>query len=88
MPQIETDPASIADAATLVPDARRSGFLPRLFGKELIFVGEASVYNFMQWLSRRLPRRLLELPRASREASLPRADIRRALPDHLPHQRL
>jgi hypothetical protein len=51
MPQIETDPASIADAATLVPDARRSGFLPRLFGKELIFVGEASVYNFMQWLS-------------------------------------
>lgn len=38
-------------AATLVPDARRSGFLPRLFGPRHFFVAENTLYSFMQWLS-------------------------------------
>lgn len=37
--------------ATRVPDARRSRFLPDLFGRRHLLVAEACVYSFMQWLS-------------------------------------
>ncbi len=39
-----------ANAAALVPETRRSAFLPKLFGKRLVLIGENTVYNFMGWL--------------------------------------
>lgn len=45
------DTRSVSAAAAIVPDARRSGFLPHLFGRRHFLVGETAIYNFMQWLS-------------------------------------
>lgn len=39
------------NAATIVPDYRRSIFLPSLFGHRFFFKGETLLYTFMQWLS-------------------------------------
>lgn len=38
-------------SATLVPEDRRMGFLPRLFGPRLLIVGEHAVFGFMEKLS-------------------------------------
>lgn len=49
MPYVLTaDSPIVASMATLVSEPRRSGFLPRLFGKRLALYGEMRVYNFMQ----------------------------------------
>lgn len=45
------DAASTTPVASLVPEARRSVFLPELFGPKLFFIAENNVYNFMQRLS-------------------------------------
>ena len=37
--------------ATVVPDDRREMFLPTLFGRKFLLVGENAVYNVMQLLS-------------------------------------
>jgi len=37
--------------ATIVPDDRRSDFLPTLFGHSLLIIGEAAVYSLMERLS-------------------------------------
>jgi Antirestriction protein len=37
--------------ATLVPEARRMAFLPKLFSPSLMLIGEATVYQFMSWLA-------------------------------------
>ncbi|QPI75525.1 antirestriction protein [Sphingobium sp. Cam5-1] len=37
--------------ATLVPDDRRSGFIPTLFGRRNFFKGETLLYGFMDRLS-------------------------------------
>lgn len=44
------DAAPTAPVAILVPEARRSAFLPELFGPKLFFAAENNIYNFMQWL--------------------------------------
>lgn len=43
--------ANAATPATLVPEARRMSFLPGLFGRKLILVGERTVYQFMSLLA-------------------------------------
>lgn len=40
-----------AKPATLVPETRRMEFLPGLFGRKLMLVGERTVYQFMSWLA-------------------------------------
>jgi len=51
MPHVATaDSPLVTPTATLVSGSRRSGFLPRLFGKRLVLYGEMHVYNFMQSL--------------------------------------
>ena len=40
-----------AKPATLVPETRRMEFLPGLFGRMLMLVGERTVYQFMSWLA-------------------------------------
>lgn len=47
-----TDLATLPKHATLVPEARRMDFLPGLFGRKQMLVGEQTVYNLMSWLSR------------------------------------
>lgn len=47
MNQIVTE----AKPATLVPETRRMEFLPGLFGRKLMLVGERTVYQFMSWLA-------------------------------------
>ena len=37
--------------ATLVPEDRRMAFLPRLFGRRLLMIGEHTVFSFMERLS-------------------------------------
>ncbi len=37
--------------ATIVPDARRPQFLPALFGRSLLIIGENAVYSLMERLS-------------------------------------
>lgn len=37
--------------ATRVPDDRRMEFLPRLFGRHLLIIGEHTVFRFMETLS-------------------------------------
>ena len=37
--------------ATLVPDHRRTDFLPNLFGLQFLIVGENTLYSLMEWLS-------------------------------------
>ena len=46
-----TQIATAAKPATLVPEARRMEFLPGLFGRRLMLVGERTVYQFMSWLA-------------------------------------
>lgn len=43
--------ATEAKPATRVPETRRMEFLPGLFGRKLMLVGERSVYQFMSWLA-------------------------------------
>ena len=43
--------ATEAKPATLVPECRRMEFLPGLFGRKLMLVGERTVYQFMSWLA-------------------------------------
>ena len=43
--------ATEAKPATLVPETRRMEFLPGLFGRKLMLVGERTVYQFMSWLA-------------------------------------
>jgi hypothetical protein len=43
--------ATSATPATLVPETRRLEFLPGLFGRKLMLVGERTVYQFMSWLA-------------------------------------
>ena len=43
--------ANTAMPATLVPEVRRMEFLPGLFGRKLMLVGERAVFQFMSWLS-------------------------------------
>ncbi|MBB3965811.1 antirestriction protein [Rhizobium metallidurans] len=38
-------------AAAIVPDERRAGFLPTLFGRSLLIIGENAVYGLMERLS-------------------------------------
>ncbi|EJJ26236.1 antirestriction protein [Rhizobium sp. CF142] len=38
-------------AASIVPDERRLEFLPTLFGRSLLIIGENAVYSFMEQLS-------------------------------------
>lgn len=38
-------------AAVIVPDERRAGFLPALFGRSLLIIGENAVYGLMERLS-------------------------------------
>jgi hypothetical protein len=47
MNEIATD----AQPATLVPETRRTEFLPGLFGRKLMLVGEHTVYQLMSWLA-------------------------------------
>jgi len=42
---------SARNDATLVPEARRMEFLPRLFGRRLLIIGEHTVFSFMERLS-------------------------------------
>ncbi|KFC62072.1 Antirestriction protein KlcA [Devosia sp. LC5] len=44
-------PAPATSLATLVPEARRMEFLPRLFGLPLLIIAENAVFSFMEWLS-------------------------------------
>ncbi len=37
--------------ATIVPDERRMDFLPSLFGRSLLIIGENAVYSLMERLS-------------------------------------
>jgi hypothetical protein len=46
-----TDLATLPKPATLVPETRRLEFLPTLFGRKLMLLGEQTVYSFMSWLS-------------------------------------
>lgn len=46
-----TQLATAAQLATLVPESRRTEFLPGLFGRKLMLVGERTVYQFMSWLA-------------------------------------
>lgn len=46
-----TMPQSITRAATLVPEHRRTDFLPNLFGLQLLMIGENTLYTMMEWLS-------------------------------------
>lgn len=46
-----TDFATLPKPATLVPETRRLEFLPTLFGRKLMLLGEQTVYSFMSWLS-------------------------------------
>ena len=39
--------ANTAKPATLVPEARRMGFFPDLFGRNLMLLGERTVFQFM-----------------------------------------
>ena len=38
-------------AASIVPDDRRAEFLPTLFGRSLVIIGENAVYGLMERLS-------------------------------------
>ena len=44
-------PELASQSATRVPDARRMEFLPRLFGRRLLIIGEHAVFRFMEILS-------------------------------------
>lgn len=46
-----TELAYEAKPATLVPETRRMEFLPGLFGRALMLIGERTVYQFMSWLA-------------------------------------
>ncbi|ODT65213.1 MAG: antirestriction protein [Pelagibacterium sp. SCN 63-23] len=46
-----TIPGTQYENTVLVPEARREGFLPELFGRSLLIVGENTVYSLMEWLS-------------------------------------
>lgn len=46
-----TLPPPAPNDATLVPDNRRTEFLPRLFGHRLLIIGEYAVFSFMERLS-------------------------------------
>lgn len=46
-----TQLATTAKPATLVPETRRMEFLPGLFGRKLMLVGERTVYQLMSWLA-------------------------------------
>lgn len=46
-----THPAIANQAATIVPEARRMEFLPELFGRKLMLIGERTVFEFMSWLA-------------------------------------
>jgi hypothetical protein len=46
-----TNPAIANQAATVVPEARRMEFLPDLFGRKLMLIGERTVFEFMSWLA-------------------------------------
>jgi hypothetical protein len=46
-----TEAAIAPKPATIVPEARRMGFLPALFGPPLMLIGERAVYQFMSWLA-------------------------------------
>ena len=48
---INTTDGSPARAVTLVPEARRMGFLPLLFGRQHVLVAEMTVYHLMERLS-------------------------------------
>ncbi len=43
--------ATEAKPAMLVPETRRMEFLPGLFGRKLMLVGERTVYQLMSWLA-------------------------------------
>jgi hypothetical protein len=47
MSTVETGP----QPATIVPDERRLEFLPALFGRSLLIIGENAVYSLMERLS-------------------------------------
>lgn len=44
-------PEPVPLTATRVPDDRRMDFLPRLFGRRLLIIGEHTVFRFMEILS-------------------------------------
>ena len=44
-------PELASQAATRVPIERRMEFLPRLFGRRLLIIGEHTVFRFMEILS-------------------------------------
>ncbi|WP_323718171.1 antirestriction protein [Paracoccus aminovorans] len=46
-----TLPPPAPNDATLVPDNRRTEFLPRLFGHRLLIIGEHAVFSFIERLS-------------------------------------
>lgn len=43
--------ATTLKPATLVPEVRRTTFLPALFSPALMLIGERTVYQFMSWLA-------------------------------------
>ena len=44
-------PELASQSAIRVPDERRMDFLPRLFGRRLLIIGEHTVFRFMEILS-------------------------------------
>lgn len=44
-------PSTAFQTATIVPEHRRMEFLPTMFGRSAMIVGEFAVYNFMERLS-------------------------------------
>ena len=46
-----TDDSLAILRATPVPELRRMEFLPALFGRRLMLIGERTVFEFMGWLS-------------------------------------
>jgi hypothetical protein len=46
-----THPAIAKQVASVVPEVRRMEFLPDLFGRKLMLIGERTVFEFMSWLA-------------------------------------
>lgn len=44
-------PSTTGAAATRVPEHQRVDFLPALFGRDLLLIGENTLYSMMEWLS-------------------------------------